>query len=115
MDLAETKLYPGMYQRQAQVPVMDGYAAKKKGAAGCRGPHAPRTRNEAPMGFSVAMMLVLGAPVGGIDLVRLVMAMLVDVAFVGAVCLVLCVALMTVALAAVMLLRHAHPSSSSSP
>lgn len=66
------------------------------------------------MGFSVAMMLVLGTPVGVIDLVWFVMVMLLDVAFVGVVCLVLCVALMTVALAAVMLLRHAHPSSSSS-
>ena len=67
------------------------------------------------MGFSMAMMLVLGTPVGVImDLLWLVMVMLVDVAFVGVVCLVLCVAFMSVALAAVMLLRHAHPSSSSS-
>ena len=67
------------------------------------------------MGFSVAMMLVLSAPVGVMYLLWFVMVMLLDVAFVGVVCLVLCVALMTVALAAVMLLRHAHPSSSSSP
>ena len=48
---------------------------------------------------------------GAMDMVRLVIAMVVDVPLVGYVCVVLCAALMFVAFVVVMLLSHGYPSS----